>query len=221
MTMPSSDQAAPRGRLIVVAAPSGAGKTTLVHRLLERTPDIEFSISYTTRPRRDSEVDGRDYFFIDEDEFGEMVRRDEFLEHANVFDHWYGTGRDYVERRLRNGRSVLLEIDWQGARQVRARAPEALTVFVLPPSLAELERRLRGRASDSEDTIRRRLRDARDDISHWHEFGYVVINDDAEAASAALAAILAGGGDAHRTDSPAVRRAVERTLGPAGADEAG
>lgn len=204
-----------RGRLIVVAAPSGAGKTTLVRALLAQRPDIEFSISYTTRPRRVSEVDGRDYFFIDEDEFARMVAHGEFLEHANVFDHWYGTGRDYVERRLEAGTSVLLEIDWQGARQVRERAPEALTVFVLPPSLAELERRLRGRASDSEDTIRRRLRDAREDMSHWTEFDYVVVNADVEAATAELAAIVAGRGERSRSDSSGVHAAVQAVLGPA------
>lgn len=204
-----------RGCLIVIAAPSGAGKTTLVRALLVRRPDIEFSISYTTRPPRAAEVDGEDYFFVDAETFAAMARRDAFLEHANVFDHWYGTGRDYVESRLAAGTSVLLEIDWQGARQVRERLPEAITVFILPPGPAELERRLRGRASDSEETIRRRLRDATEDMSHWPEFDYVVINSDVEAAGAELAAIVAGHGDASRTDAPARRRAVEAVVGRA------
>lgn len=204
-----------RGRLIVVTAPSGAGKTTLVRELLAHRPDIEFSISYTTRPRRASEIDGKDYVFVDGERFAAMVRRDAFLEHANVFDHWYGTSRRHVETKLAAGTTVLLEIDWQGARQVRERLPEAVTIFILPPSLEELERRLRGRGSDSEETIRRRLRDARDDISHWTEFDYVVINDDVEAAGAALAEIAAGRGEQHRSGSDRVRAAAAAVTGAA------
>ncbi|MBN1238017.1 MAG: guanylate kinase [Gammaproteobacteria bacterium] len=201
-----------RGRLVVIAAPSGAGKTTLVRALLEREPGLEFSVSYTTRPPRSSERDGVDYFFVPEQRFVEMVRRGGFLEHARVFDHWYGTGREHVESLLEAGRSVLLEIDWQGARQVRERAPEALTVFVLPPSLAELEKRLRGRATDTPAVIERRLADAVDDMSHWNEFGYVVVNDDVERAADELAAIVRGHGAAHRTDTPQARARVERVF---------
>jgi len=197
-----------RGRLLVVAAPSGAGKTTLVHALLAREPDLRFSISYTTRKPRASEVEGRDYFFVDEPTFRQMVAADAFLEHANVFDHWYGTGRAHVDSLLEQGYSVLLEIDWQGARQVRSRAPEATTIFILPPSVAELERRLRARATDSEATIARRLRDSLSDMSHWHEFDYVVVNDDLERATATLAAIAAGNAAANRTTSPELRRRV-------------
>src|SRR5690606_17129428 len=127
-------EGSPRGRLIVLAAPSGAGKTTLVRALLERVPNLRFSVSYTTRPARPGERDGIDYFFVSREQFDEMVRRDAFLEHAQVFDHWYGTSREHVEDLLQSGASVLLEIDWQGARQVRAKAPDAITVFILPRS---------------------------------------------------------------------------------------
>jgi guanylate kinase len=200
------------GNLWVVAAPSGAGKTSLVRALLERDPALRFSISYTTRARRSSEVDGRDYFFVDEARFLEMVRAGEFLEHARVFDHWYGTGREHVARLLAAGFSVVLEIDWQGARQVRERAPESHSVFVLPPSVAELERRLRGRKTDSEAVIARRLRDAQSDMTHWHEFDHVVINDDFAAALDRLAAVIAGRSRATRTDSPEVRAAAAAIL---------
>jgi guanylate kinase len=197
-----------RGLLWVVAAPSGAGKTSLVRALLEREPNLRFSISYTTRPRRSSEVDGRDYFFVDEARFLEMVRNDAFLEHAKVFDHWYGTSREHVEQLLSSGHSVLLEIDWQGARQVRERAPASRSVFILPPSVAELQSRLRGRNTDTEAVIRRRLHDAVDDMSHWTEFDHVLINDDFDRALERLAAIIAGREQGARTDLPAVRAAA-------------
>lgn len=201
-----------RGRLIVIAAPSGAGKTTLVRALLEREPELRFSVSYTTRPPRSSERDGVDYFFVSDERFAQMIERGGFLEHARVFDHWYGTGREHVEALLDAGRSVLLEIDWQGARQVRERAPDALTVFILPPTLAALEERLRGRATDAPDVIERRLRDAVDDMSHWNEFGYVVVNDDLERAADQLAAIVRGEGASQRTDLPETRSRVGRVL---------
>jgi guanylate kinase len=197
-----------RGRLIVIAAPSGAGKTTLVHALLERIPDLEFSVSYTTRARRPAEEPGRDYFFVSAQEFARMVEEGAFLEHARVFDHWYGTGKAHVESLLDRGASVLLEIDWQGARQVKQRVPEAATVFILPPSVGELERRLRGRATDSEEAIRRRLRDAVDDIGHWREFDYAVVNDNAGVAADELAAIVAGRGAPHATTAEAMRGRV-------------
>jgi guanylate kinase len=209
--MPRDDA---RGRLWVMAAPSGAGKTSLARALLEREPRLKFSISYTTRRRRSSEVDGRDYFFVDVPTFEDMVRRDAFLEHAQVFDNWYGTGREHVEWRLAGGDSVLLEIDWQGARQVRERAPDARSIFILPPTVAELERRLRGRATDSDAVIQRRLRDSVADMAHWPEFDHVVINDDFDAALAQLRAII-GGAPVQRTADPAVRAAAERVLSTA------
>ena len=165
-----------------------------------------------TRKRRSSEVDERDYFFVDEPEFEELVRRNAFLEYAKVFDNWYGTSRDQVDRLLDAGHSVLLEIDWQGARQVRERAPEAGSIFILPPNAAELERRLRGRGTDSETVIQRRLKDSLADMTHWHEFEHVVVNDDFEAAAGRLAAIVGGSGDAFRTDSAKVRAAAQAIL---------
>ena len=200
------------GRLIVLAAASGAGKTTLVRALLARIPDLTFSVSYTTRAPRAGERPGVDYFFVSPEEFARMVEADAFLEHAQVFDNRYGTGKRHVEDIRKHGQSVLLEIDWQGARQVKSRLPEACTVFILPPSLAELERRLRGRRTDTEERIRRRLRDALGDISHWPEFDYAVVNERVEAAVDALVAILAGHGEAHSTRSPALRAQVAEIL---------
>lgn len=198
-----------RGRLLVVAAPSGAGKTSLVRSLLERVPGIRFSVSYTTRERRPGEVDGRDYFFVDEDRFRRMVAAGEFLEHAEVFGNCYGTGRDQVDALTAAGHDVMLEIDWQGARQVRAAKPDCVSVFILPPSLAELERRLRGRSTDSEETIRRRLGEAREDMGHWPEFDYVIINRDFDAAVAELEAVLAGrAGHLRTADRDQARRAA-------------
>jgi guanylate kinase len=197
------------GQLWVVAAPSGAGKTSLVRALLDRDPSLRFSISYTTRPRRSSEVDGRDYFFVTEQRFLEMVRAEAFLEHARVFDHWYGTGRDHVAGLLAARFSVVLEIDWQGARQVRERAPDSQSVFVLPPSVSELERRLRGRKTDSEAVIERRLKDALGDMTHWAEFDHVIVNDDFDAALDQLAAVISGREQRTRTSLPAVCAAAE------------
>jgi len=211
----SAARPAKRGRLWVVAAPSGAGKTSLVRALLERDDTLKFSISYTTRPQRVSEVDGRDYFFVDEARFLEMVSRDSFLEYARVFDHWYGTGREHVGQLLDDGFTVLLEIDWQGARQVRERAPESESIFILPPSIAELERRLRGRKTDSEAVIRRRLEDALGDMAHWSEFDHVVINDDFDRALAELAAVVAGREQSRRTSLADVRATAEAILAAA------
>jgi guanylate kinase len=201
--------APPTGQLWVVAAPSGAGKTTLVRALLDRDPSLRFSTSYTTRAPRSSEVDGKDYFFVDEPRFHEMVREDAFLEHARVFDNWYGTGREHVAGLLAAGFSVVLEIDWQGAQQVRERAPGSQSVFILPPSVGELERRLRGRKTDSEAVIQRRLKDSLADMAHWNEFDHVVVNDDFSAALDRLAAVISGREQRARTSLPAVRAAAE------------
>jgi guanylate kinase len=195
-------ETASRGRLFVVAAPSGAGKTSLVRALMERDPSLRFSVSYTTRPRRTAEEHGRDYFFVSRDEFERMVEAGEFIEHARVFDNYYGTARQQVEQSLAAGQNLLLEIDWQGAQQIRSAMPEAVSVFILPPSRAELERRLRGRGTDSEEVIQRRLRDAAGDMTHWPEFDYVVVNDDFGVALAELGDIVAGRGDATRRDRP-------------------
>jgi len=149
-----------RGRLFVIAAPSGAGKTSLVRALMERERSLAFSVSFTTRPRRKGEIDGQDYHFVDEARFDELVGADAFVEHARVFGNHYGTGRTQVEEALAAGQSLILEIDWQGARQVRARMPEVLDIFILPPSRAVLEQRLRGRRTDSPAVIERRLRES-------------------------------------------------------------
>ena len=201
------------GQLWVIAAPSGAGKTSLVRALLERDPTLKFSISYTTRARRTSEVEGRDYFFVPKEKFLEMAKNDAFLEHACVFDNWYGTGREHVAKLLATGSSVVLEIDWQGARQVRQRAPDSHSVFILPPSVAELERRLRGRKTDSEAVIARRLKDARSDMTHWDEFDHVIVNDDFDKALDRLAAVIAGREQGACTTLPAVRAAAEAIVG--------
>lgn len=210
-----------RGKLVVVSAPSGAGKTTLVHGLLAREPRLRFSISYTTRPQRPTEVDGEDYFFVDDAQFERMRNDGGFLESARVFDHWYGTSRAHVEELLDNGYSVLMEIDWQGAAQIRAAEPGAIGIFILPPSRAELERRLRGRGTDDEQVIARRLADAVSDMRHWDEFDYVVINDDVETAAGELVEILRGSGDAQRVSAPGVSARAERVLSGSGAADAG
>lgn len=191
-----------RGRLFVVAAPSGAGKTSLVRALMEREPTLGFSVSFTTRPRRPTERDGRDYHFVTAATFEQMVADDAFLEHARVFDNAYGTGRAQVEQALAAGRDLILEIDWQGARQVRDRLPEAIDVFILPPSRAALEERLRRRRTDSPEVIARRLADSVTEMSHWHEFRYVVVNDHFERALGDLVAIVQGRGEALRADRP-------------------
>ena len=200
-------------RLFVFAAPSGAGKTTLVHRLVERHPELRFSISYTTRRKRSNETDGIDYLFVDRDEFTTLRDDEALLEHAEVFDNHYGTSREQVREHLDAGHNVILEIDWQGARQVRESMPECITIFIMPPSLAELERRLRDRRTDRPAVINRRLRDAVSDMSHWEEFDYVVINDDLEAAVADLEAVLDGTGVSIATDNEVLRRTVKAITG--------
>ncbi|MEQ1801022.1 MAG: guanylate kinase [Gammaproteobacteria bacterium] len=181
-----------RGTLLVLSAPSGAGKTTLVKALLARDPGLRFSISYTTRKPRPGETPGKDYCFVEPDQFQQMVAAGAFLEHAEVFGNFYGTSRDQVETLRAGGHDVLLEIDWQGARQIRANAPDCRTVFIMPPSVKELERRLRSRATDSEEVIRRRLGQALDDMAHWAEFDFVVVNEVLAEAVDGLVAILQG-----------------------------
>ncbi len=200
------------GRLIVLAAPSGAGKTTLVHELLAREPELKFSISYTTRPQRETELEGEDYFFVSEQEFDALRARDAFLEFAEVFDNWYGTSQEYIQSLLDQGRSVLLEIDWQGAAQVRSRRPDAVCVIIMPPSRDELERRLRERRTDSEEVIQRRLRQALSDMAHWNEFDYVIINDDLDKAAAELADLVSTGRAENRTSSPETQLRIEKIL---------
>jgi guanylate kinase len=170
------------GNLFIVCAPSGAGKTTLVDALLEREPGIQLSISYTTRPPRDGERDGVDYHFVDRARFESMIAAGDFLEHAHVHGNYYGTSRAWIEREIAGDHDVLLEIDWQGAAQVRGIFPGLIGMFILPPSLAELRRRLKGRGKDSDETIERRIAGAREEISHVLEFEYIIVNDRFEQA---------------------------------------
>lgn len=170
------------GHLYIVAAPSGTGKTTLVRLLLENDPGIRLSISYTTRAPRAGEADGREYHFVGVPDFLAKIGTGDFLEWAEVHGNYYGTSKTWIEAEMAAGRDVLLEIDWQGAQQVRKIFPAAIGVFILPPSLAELERRLSGRGTDSAETIARRMAAARDEMRHMAEFDYVIINDDLQQA---------------------------------------
>ena len=198
--------------LFVIAAPSGAGKTTLVKKLIEKSPSLTFSISYTTRKQRSTEEHGRDYFFVDKDAFNALKEQGELLESAIVFDNHYGTNRSQVEEHIARGNHVLLEIDWQGAQQVRASMPGCVTIFILPPSRPELERRLRGRKTDSDDVIERRLRDALGDMSHWHEFDHVIINDHLDQAVDDLQAIIEGEGQNSRISNATLAERVKNIL---------
>jgi guanylate kinase len=182
--------AARGGRLFVVTAPSGAGKSSLIRAILKDDPTLRLSVSYTTRAPRPGERDGREYHFVDEPTFLAMRDRGEFLEHAEVHGHRYGTSKQVILDALARGEDLLLEIDWQGARQVRALYPACVGIFILPPSLEELEKRLRARAQDSEEVIRRRLQNAQAELEHRHEFEYAIINKDFDAARQSLADII-------------------------------
>ena len=201
-----------RGRLFVIAAPSGTGKTSLVKALMGKVPTLGFSVSHTTRKPRPNEVDGRDYHFVDAAAFRRMVAAGGFLEHATVFDNSYGTSQAAVEGALARGQDLLLEIDWQGAAQVRERLPEAIDVFILPPSRAALEARLRSRGTDSPEVIARRLRDSVTELSHWAEFRYVIVNDRFEAALADLERIVAGNAAGLERDRPGLAEFAARLL---------
>ena len=180
-----------RGLMLMLSSPSGAGKTTVSRRLLESENDLSMSISVTTRPRRPAERDGIDYHFIDAEEFNLRVNRDELLESAKVFDHYYGTPRADVTAALDSGRDILFDIDWQGTQQLAQRARDDLvSVFILPPSTRELERRLRSRAQDSEEVVANRMAKAADEMSHWPEYDYVVVNHDLEQTLSRVRAIL-------------------------------
>ncbi|MBE9516009.1 MAG: guanylate kinase [Proteobacteria bacterium] len=181
-----------RGKLIILSAPSGGGKSSLAKALIEADDSVAVSVSHTTRNPRPGEKNGVDYHFVTVDEFQKLVAEDQFLEHAQVFDNFYGTSVQAVESLLAAGKHVLLDIDWQGMRGIKVRLPEAISVFILPPSREELETRLRSRGQDSEEIIARRMRDAESEMSHYNEFDRVIINDDFDAALADLEAIVAG-----------------------------
>lgn len=179
-----------QGTLFVVSAPSGAGKTSLVKALIESTPGINVSVSHTTRPMRPGEVDGLNYHFIDQGRFAAMLNDNAFLEHAQVFDNLYGTSKDAVAASLKGGTDVILEIDWQGAQQIRRQAPDAVSIFILPPSREVLEQRLIGRGQDPEDVIRKRMAQASEQVSHHVEFDYLIVNDDFDKALRELQAVV-------------------------------
>jgi guanylate kinase len=178
------------GNLFVVVAPSGAGKTTLVNALLEKEPNISLSISYTTREPRAGEVDGRDYHFVSRATFEKMIESGDFLEYAVVYGNYYGTSRRWIEKELAGDHDVLLEIDWQGAAQLRTLFANMVGIFILPPSLAELRKRLESRGKDSAETIAKRMASAREDVSHVLEFEYIIVNERFEAALTDLNSIV-------------------------------
>jgi guanylate kinase len=178
------------GSLFIVAAPSGAGKTSLVNALVTKHNTIKLSVSHTTRAAREGEVDGKDYFFVSQDEFAEMQGAGTFLESATVFDNSYGTSSEAVLAQLQQGFDVILEIDWQGAQQVRKNYPDCTGIFIIPPSKHALEQRLRGRGQDNDEIIARRMRDAESEISHYVEFDYLIVNDDFEVALSEIEAII-------------------------------
>jgi len=186
----SNEQQAQLGTLFIISAPSGAGKTSLVKALLDVTDDISVSVSHTTRDMRPGEKDGVDYHFTDVETFKKMIDEDAFLENARVFDNFYGTAQAHIEEKLKAGEDVILEIDWQGAAQVRKIMPGCVGIFVLPPSREELENRLTGRGTDSEEVIARRMRDAVNEISHYPEFDYLVVNDDFDVALVELQSVI-------------------------------
>jgi guanylate kinase len=196
----------------VVSAPSGGGKTSLVNALLEADDKVRLSVSHTTRAPRPGEKNGVHYHFVSEDEFLAVLENDAFLEHAEVFGHRYGTGKEAVERQLAAGFDVLLDIDWQGARQIRDNFPSCRTVFIVPPSIRELRRRLTGRGQDSEETIEKRMREARSEISHWDEFDFLIVNDRFDEALADLRSIIRSGAPVRDEDGSRKRKILAELL---------
>jgi len=190
-----------QGNLFVVAAPSGAGKTSLVKALIDSSSNIEVAISHTTRAKRNGESDGVNYYFVSRDNFVALQKKEGFAEFAEVFGNFYGTSKTEIERITNKGRDIVLEIDWQGANQIRSKMPDARTVFILPPSMNELNSRLHGRGQDDPETISARMAEAIDEISHYHEFDYIVINDDFDVALSDLKRVIQGQGEDLRLES--------------------
>jgi len=196
-------------KLFVISAPSGAGKTSLVNSLLTARPGLKVSVSHTTRKPRANEVEGREYYFVTLAQFHELIKQNAFLEYAQVFDNYYGTSAAQVREQLAAGNDVLLEIDWQGARQVRRAMPDSTSIFILPPTRAALEQRLRERRTDSAETIARRLADASADMSHYNEFDFVVVNDQFDKAAVDVDTILDGGGRELRASRSELKPLIE------------
>jgi guanylate kinase len=188
-------QNSPQGYLFVVAAPSGAGKTSLVKALIDSSSNIEVAVSHTTRPMRMGETSGLNYYFIQREEFDALQQSGEFAESAEVFGNYYGTSTAEIERITKRGHDIVLEIDWQGANQIRAEIPTAKTIFILPPSINELSNRLHGRGQDDAETISARMAEAIDDISHYCEFDYILVNDDFDIALGNLKRLISGNGE--------------------------
>ena len=183
-----------KGKLFIFSAASGTGKTSLAKELVARMPDLAFSVSHTTRAPRPGEQHGVHYYFVNQAQFDEMVAADRFLEHAQVFGNSYGTSRAATENLLRQGKNIILDIDWQGARAIKEKMPESVSVFILPPSRAALEERLTSRGQDTPEVIARRMREAVSEMSHYKEFDHVVVNDDFDAALKDLQVIIRGAG---------------------------
>ena len=212
----SSEKENARGLLLIVSSPSGAGKTTLCKRLRDEFPQIGFSVSYTTRPPRPGEVDGKEYAFVSSDTFQEMVTRDEFAEYATVHGNMYGTSEKRVRQALERGRDLLFDIDFQGARQLHTKfGDHVVLVFILPPSMGELEKRLRQRATDANDVIERRLRMAKEEMGHYHEYQYVIINDEIDEAYDKLRAIYLAQLQRADRQSGFARELLDRAESPA------
>lgn len=201
-------QAVEQGTLYVISAPSGAGKTSLVAEMLRNDDRLGVSVSHTTRPRREGEKNGINYHFVSRDEFEAMIGRGDFLEHADVFGNYYGTSQVWVREMLAKGQDVILEIDWQGATQIRKQLPDAVSIFILPPSLDILAQRLRGRETDDDAVIQHRLDGAQDEMSHFAEFDYLIVNDDFQRALYELGAIV----EARRLDTPRQQARLASTL---------
>jgi len=191
-----------KGNLFILSAPSGAGKSTLYKALLKQDEQVRISVSHTTRAPREGEEDGREYFFTDPESFLDMIAEDAFFEHAQVFDNYYGTSKVSIFNMLEQGLDVILEIDWQGARQVRNLYPDAIGIFILPPSLKSLEERLTNRATDTDEVIQRRMSKAVDEMSHYDEYDFVIINDDFDEALSQMASVF----KAMRTKTPLIQQ---------------
>ncbi len=202
-----------RGQLLIISAPSGAGKTSLIKVLVEQEPRVEVSVSHTTRPQRPGETEGVNYFFISAESFNEMREAGAFFESAEVFGHLYGTSLTQLESRLANGADVILEIDWQGAQQVRDLLPDSAWLFILPPSIGSLKARLQSRGQDNADTIDVRMRAARDEISHWDEADYLIINDDFDTALEELRSLIHSLRLRTSQQQSALRGLIEHLLG--------